>query len=293
MLKSFLYSFKNQFSKKDQKQKVGLEFTFDEKVKVISSEILEFNFNGLWLDIDKLKSLVSSLDYVVLSHWKCCFLSCSYCVEKKTDDLNTVKHFDIMPIIEQLVDNGLITKHTQIIFGCGDATLHPEFDKLMYYLINIGMKDVVINTSAMRHCHSIAEAMMKNITKLVVSLDAGCPYIYERVKGINKYDIAVANIKRYLEFENTSSTQVVINYVLLNGINDNKKEILDWFMFSRNLGVKKLSIDIDEKWYNLLDTIPEYLKEILVFTKELSEFNNLEIEFSHRMSNLNEKIQGQ
>ena len=293
MLKSFLYSFKNQFRKKDQKQKVGLEFTFDEKVKVISSEILEFNFNGLWLDIDKLKSLVSSLDYVVLSHWKCCFLSCSYCVEKKTDDLSTVKHFDIMPIIEQLVDNGLITKHTQIIFGCGDATLHPEFDKLMYYLINIGMKDVVINTSAMRHCHSIAEAMMKNITKLVVSLDAGCPYIYERVKGINKYDIAVANIKRYLEFENTSSTQVVINYVLLNGINDNKKEILDWFMFSRNLGVKKLSIDIDEKWYNLLDTIPEYLKEILVFTKELSEFNNLEIEFSHRMSNLYEKIQGQ
>ena len=103
----------------------------------------------------------------------------------------------------------------------------------------------------------------------------------------------LTNIKRYLEFENPSSKQVVINYVLLNGINDNKKEILDWFMFSRNLGVKKLSIDIDEKWYNLLDTIPEYLKEILVFTKELSEFNNLEIEFSHRMSNLYEKIQGQ
>ena len=293
MFKSFLSDFSNLFCRKEQKQKIGLEFTFDEKVKVYSKEIYEFDFNGLWLDIDKIKSIVSSLDYVVLSHWKCCFLSCSYCVEKKTDDLNTIKHFDIMPIIEQLIDNGLITRNTQIIFGCGDATLHPEFDKLMYHLTNFGMKDIIINTSAMRHCHSIAEAMIKNVAKILVSLDSGCPYIYERVKGINKYDIAIANIKRYLEFENPSSKQVIINYVLLNGVNDNKKEILDWFMFSRNLGVKKLSIDIEEKWYNQIDVIPEYLKEIIVFTKELSKFNNLEIEFSKRISNLYEKIQGQ
>lgn len=292
MFKSFLSDFSNLFCRKEQKQKIGLEFTFDGKVKVLSNEIYEFDFNGLWLDIDKIKSTVSSFDYVLLSHWKCCFLSCSYCVEKKTDDLNLIKHFDIMPIIEQLIDNGLITKQTQIIFGCGDATLHPEFDKLMYYLTNFGMKDIIINTSALRYCHSIAEAMIKNVAKIVVSLDSGCPYIYERVKGVNKFDIAIANIKRYLEFENPSSKQVIINYVLLNGVNDNKKEILDWFMFSRNLGVKKLAIDIEKKWYNQIDSIPEYLKEIISFTRELSEFNNFEIEFSSRMSSLYEKIQG-
>lgn len=292
MFKSVLNKFSNLFLKKEQKKKIGLEFTYDGKVKIYSEDIFEFDFNGLWLDIDKIKNIVSNIDYLVLSHWKCCFLSCSYCVEKKTDDLNTIKHFDIMPIVEQLIDVGLVTKETQIVFSCGDATLHPEFDKLMYYLTNFGMKDIIVYTSAMRHCHSIAEAMIKNIAKVVVSLDSGCPYIYEKVKCINKYDIAVTNIKRYLEFENPSSKQVVINYVLLNGINDNKKEILDWFMFSRNLGVKKLSIDIEERWYNQIDIIPEYLKEIIVFTKELSEFNNLEIEFSPRMSNLCEKIQG-
>ena len=101
------------------------------KVKIYSEDIFEFDFNGLWLDIDKIKNIVSNIDYLVLSHWKCCFLSCSYCVEKKTDDLNTIKHFDIMPIVEQLIDVGLVTKETQIVFSCGDATLHPEFDKLL------------------------------------------------------------------------------------------------------------------------------------------------------------------
>ena len=64
-------------------------------------------------------------------------------------------------------------------------------------------------------------------------------------------------------------------------------------MFCRNLGVKKLSVDIEEKWYNTLDTIPDYFEEILIFTKELSDFNNLEIEFSQRMSDLYERVQGQ
>ena len=293
MFKSLLNKFSNLFCKKEQRQKVGLEFTYDGKVKIFSNQVYEFDFNGLWLDIEKIKSLVSSLDYVILSHWKCCFLNCLYCVEKKTDDLNTINHFDIMPIIEQLIDSGLINKETQIVFSCGDATLHPEFDKLMYYLTNYGMKDIVIHTSAMRHCQSIADAMIKNIVKVIVSLDSGCPYIYGRVKGINKYDIAVENIKRYLEFETPSSKQVIINYTFLSGINDNKKEVLDWFMFCRNLGVKKLSVDIEEKWYNTLDTIPDYFEEILIFTKELSDFNNLEIEFSQRMSDLYERVQGQ
>ena len=38
------------------------------------------------------------------------------------------------------------SKNTKIIFECGDATLHPEFDKLMYYFINIDMKDITIQS---------------------------------------------------------------------------------------------------------------------------------------------------
>lgn len=272
----------------------GLIFTEDLKVKVCldnrDEKAIDEKFNGLWIDVDKIKNCLNegqSLDYVVLSHWKCCFLNCLYCHEKKTDDLLTVNHFDIMPVIQQLIDFDLITKNTKIIFECGDATLHPEFDKIMYFFINYEMKDVEIHTSAMRYCHSIAEALSKNIAKLMVSFDCGCPYIYEKVKGLNKFDIAVANIRRYLEFLGKPSKQIIIGYTLLLGINDNKKEILDWFMFFRNLGIKKFLLDIDYKWYNSLgENLPDHLKEILVFTQELSSFNNIEIEFSSKLKTL-------
>lgn len=308
----------------------GLIFSQDGIIKVCAKSSCDMNsqfslindFNGLWFDCNTVKEKLNELkskfqgdnipsecqnccylvdsdnvegheyfDFIVLSHWKCCFLNCLYCNDKKTDDLSTVEHFDIMPVIQQLIDENLITKETKIIFDCGDATLHPEFDKLMYFFLNYEMKDIEIHTSAQRYCHSVAEAIGKNIAKVVVSLDGGCPYIYERIKGVNKYDIAISNIKRYLEYQDKNRKQVVLNYTLIERINDNKKEILDWFMNSRGLGIKKFSIDIDEKWYNNLKfTVPSYLEEIMFFSKELAEFNNIELDFSPRLNSLYAKI---
>ena len=66
-----------------------------------------------------------------------------------------------------------------------------------------------------------------------------------------------------------------------------EKEVLDWFMFCRNLGVKKLSIDIDEKWYNeVKNSVPYYLSELIMFVKELSDINNFEIEFTSKIESL-------
>ena len=286
-----------------------------------SEFILMNDFNGLWLNTDFIKSKISYLkskfksneipencqncaflvddnlsntfafDFVKFSHWQCCFFYCCYCNSSKTDDLSTVEHFDILPVIHQLVDEGLITKDTKIIFDCGDATLHPEFDKIMYYFINYEMNNIEIHTSAQRYCHSVAEALGKNIANVIVSLDGGCPYIFERVKGVNKYDITIANLKRYLEYQDKNQNNVIVNYTLVERVNDNKKEILDWFMHARGLGVKKFSIDIDEKWYNNLNySIPAYLQEIFVFAKEMSEFNNMELVFSKRVSALYSRI---
>lgn len=322
-MNSFFFSFFDKLNLNSKSNLVcssikgGLLFTHDGKISLCKRCLPEFsivdNFNGLGLDVDLLKSRikehssasisnncincpyivddyskkVSSLDFVVLSHWKCCFLDCVYCQDKKTDDLLTVNHFDIMPVIEQLIDSGLISKETQIIFDCGDATLHPEFDKLMYFFINYGMKNIIVKTSALRFCQSVADAISRNILQLVISIDAGCPYIYEKVKGLNKFDLMISNLKRYLEYEDKSRKHIALSYNLVEGINDNKKELIDWFMFSRNLGVKKLILDIDDKWYNnVCANIPNNLKELILFVKELSELNKFEIEFSQKIDYL-------
>ena len=153
------------------------------------------------------------------------------------------------------------------------------------------MKDITIKTSAQRYCHSIAEAIDKKIAKVIVSFDCGCPYIYERVKGYNKFDITVSVIKRYLQYDDRKKKRVILNYTIINGINDNQKEILDWFMLSRGMGIKKLSVDIENKWFEQLNgNIPDYIKELLIFTKDLSKLNNYDIEFTPKLDNIYNKI---
>ena len=271
------------------------------------------NFNGIWLDIEKIKKVKSEtieliksnentgickncefysnqrhsennkIKFLYLSNWKNCYLNCSYCFFPKEEDLIKAKHYDILPAIKQLLDAKLIDVDTTVIFSCGDATIHPEFDKILYYFINYEMKKIIINTPAMRYCESISEAIAKNIAEVIIPLDSGCPYIFEKIKGTNKFDIVISNLKRYLSFEEPSEKRVILKYTILNGINDNQKELLDWFMLSRDLGIKKLTIDIDKKWYNQIRySIPQYLKELIIFIKTMSKYNNVEIEFCDR-----------
>ena len=224
------------------------------------------------------------IKFLELNHWKCCFLNCSYCKDKKTDDISTVMHYDITPIIDDMLTNNVISQNTKIIISCGDALLHPEFDKLMYFFINSGMKDIDIFTSAQRYCHSISEAIDKKIARIFISFDGGCPYIYEKVKGYNKFDIAVKNLKRYILYDYKSKGRVILTYKLVKGVNDNKKEILDWFMMARGFHIKKTFVDIDEFWYDELNGFPDdNLKDLLLFIRELSDLNCYDIEFSLKL----------
>lgn len=295
----------------------SLIFDFDNKVKCCPLSdygVFKDNFDGIWLDVESLvekrnnlildfnkgiypekcsecsfnktvkKQKIKPFEYLILSNWKYCYLNCSYCNAPKEEDLIKIGHYDVYNSIYELVDKKLVTQKTKIIFDSGDATVHPEFDKLMYYFINLGMQDIVVNTPAMRYCESISEAISKNICELVVSFDCGCPYIYQKVKGLNKFDIAVANIKRYLSFQLPSEKRVVLKYTIVNGVNDNQKEILDWFMLAGDLGIKKLALDIDAKWFDELKYfVPQYLKDLLEFVSNMSEYNDIEIEFCDKV----------
>lgn len=270
---------------------------------IAQKKIIEQNFFNNIID-EKCKKCVylektnkkindNSIKYLYLSHWKCCFLNCSYCDNQKNDDLDAIKHYDIMPVLEQLIDNKIINKETKVIFGCGDASLHAETDKIIYFLMNYGFKDIEFNISGQRYSYPIAEAIGKNIAKVIISIDSACPYVYEKIKSKNKFDIMLETTKRYLEFQNKGHKNVIYKYTVIQGINDNKKEILDLFILSGNLGINKLIFDIDKKWFdNVRDEIPEQLKEIITFVDELSDINNYDIEFSNEIEYLYNKITG-
>ncbi len=305
----------------------SLFFDYENNVKLCPNnecKVIIKDFNGLWLDIKKINSkrenCINSIkngiipeeckkcynlqtqnrkefDYiktVYFSQWRYCYINCTYCNAPKNENLIEAKHFDVMPAVQQLIDEKLFTVNTKVIFECGDACIHPEFDKLMYFFINYGVKDVIVNTPALRYCQSISDAISNNIAAVVISLDSGCAYIYEKIKGINKFDAALSNIKRYKQYEEPSQKRVILKYTMIKGINDNEKEILDWYILSKSLGIKKLIFDLEEKWFNEIKySMPDYLKEIILFLNEISGFKEIEIEFGDKAAILYNSVKNE
>jgi hypothetical protein len=226
------------------------------------------------------KTTSKALKYVYFAQWKFCSLNCTYCDFPKNDNFIETKHYDVLPTIKQMIDCGLITNETTFIFECGDACAHPEFDKLIYFLLNYECKNIIIKTAGIRFCQSIADVIAKNRGEVHISFDAGNRFMYERIKRLDKFNDVLQNTKRYLSYQLPNEKRVAISYNTLSTVNDNEKELLDWFILAKNTGIKKLSFDIDMKWYNSIRySIPKYLKDIILFIKNMSDYNDIEIVF--------------
>ncbi len=283
--------------------------------------ILIRNFDGIWLDTGKIaqnrKSYINSfkignpdticldceylkngiyteqneLKEIHLGHWKNCYLKCRYCNSEKNENLIQAKHYNVFDAINRLIDEKQLTTNTRIIFECGDALIHPEFDKLLYFFINYESKEIVVNTPALTYRESIAEAIAKNVIKLIVNIDCANTHIYKYIKGEDCYDIVTANLQRYLQYQEPKEKRVLTKITLYKGGNDGKKELSDWFVLSRDLGINEMIVDIDEAWFaEMKEDIPDYLKEMLFFIKNIAQLNGVVVDFSPKIEKLYEKI---
>ena len=275
--------------------------------------ILEDSFNGLWLDIDKilnnkqvLKNKIRNniipdsckgcqflkndfwkekkvFSNILLTHWSNCNTRCIYCPAVRDNNLKDANHYNIIPIIEQLIDAKLVNQDTKFSIAGGESTIYPEFDKLLYFLIDYGIKNININSSGIKYSPSIADAISKNLAEIVISIDAASSFLYKLIKGTDTFNIVIENVKRYLDYQQIGEKRVILKFILLKGYNDNKKDLLDWFMLCSNIGIKKLALDIDIAWYNEMQAnIPSYVIDLVLFAKEMSKLNNIELDLYDR-----------
>lgn len=275
--------------------------------------VLDDSFNGIWLDIEKINNLKKEHrtmvrngvipdsckgcaflreDYwnddnyfsnILLTHWSNCNTRCIYCPAIRDNNLSDENHYNIIPIIEQLIDAKLIPESAHFSIAGGESTIYPEFDKLVYFLMEYGISDININSSGIKFCPSIAEGISKNLAEVVISLDSGSAFIYKKIKGTDTFNVVINNIKRYLEYQQIGEERVIVKFILLKGINDNNKEILDWFMLCKNLGVTRLALDLDIGWYKDIQySVPEYVKDLIIFATDMAKINSVSLDLYDR-----------
>ena len=167
-----------------------------------------------------------------------CQSRCIYCSQRlekrrKFDNAVDAAAYDLVfKTIEYATQAGLVADDVLWEFGSGEITVHPFRDRLY---------DIVGNSAAswLTNCFifdkRIAANMKRNpASSMMLSLDAGTPETWLKIKGRDNFDAVTDNLVKYYA-EVSHSGQIILKYLLMPGINDNIEDFVSFVEIAKVL----------------------------------------------------------
>ena len=162
-----------------------------------------------------------------------CQSKCIFC-ERINDtvypdiDKIPIKVAEIIRYIEEDRKELLRDDHHMLV-ATGEITFTKHKDILLDAISDCNSNFV---TNAFLFNTKIADSMEKNQSEVHVSLDSGTRETFALVKGWDKFDIVIENLRNYSNYG-----IVLIKYVAIPGINDSEKDIYGLMDVLRSLGL--------------------------------------------------------
>ena len=221
----------------------------------------------------------TKIKYIDLFHWNQCNCACVYCSNRNETKLQiTTKKvkgsIELYKILKFLLKDNLLDEKVDISFGGGEPTILKEF----LDILKLFMKqkyNMHLLTNAILYEKMFSKFLKQSTNNyMTISLDCGTAETFRRIKGVDKFNDVIKNIKRYIKESGENSKNLFIKYILIEGLNDNKEEIIKWIELCKSLGVKSLHPSIefchsfkDQNKKGPSDNICDlynYMKEIIV-----------------------------
>ena len=121
--------------------------------------------------------------YILLNIWVKCNLFCIYCsTHSDTHVINNTKEYNIIPVIKDMIEKGVLTENTKIDIAGGESTLDSNFNELLSLLIDSGVKNININTNATIFSKSIEDGIKKGVVSIISSVDCGTSKKFFEIK---------------------------------------------------------------------------------------------------------------
>lgn len=199
-----------------------------------------------------LKEYDSSLGYnkfkkLLISHYTCCNCACVYCTRDSyipKEDKQLKPAYELLPIIKEMYKRKLISKdNLDVEFQGGDIGCLNEFTDLVKLLAKNSKSYFHFFTNNIIYYEIIEKLFNENRAELVVSLDCGSSETFERIKRVNKFNDVVNNLKRYIK--NSKYPNILIKYIFLREINDNKEEIDKFLNLIKSMDLRLVCIELD------------------------------------------------
>ena len=181
----------------------------------------------LWIKNAKWDERKKEFRYILLNVWTKCNLFCIYCSNHKDENvLKNTKEYNLIPVIKDMIDKGVVNENTKFDIAGGESTLDPHFNDLLALLIDNGIKNININTNALIYSESIKRGIEKGFVSIISSIDSGNPKKFEFIKKRNVWNQVWENIEKYsaaVDHESKKNENYINNNVNKTNI-ENKEE---------------------------------------------------------------------
>lgn len=237
--------------------------------------------------------------FVLLNIWTKCNLYCVYCLNHTDKNvLNNTKEYNIIPVLKDMIDKGLINENTKIEISGGEATLDKNFEELLDLLINSRIRTINVNTNATVYSDSLRNGIRKGVVSIISSIDSGTASQFYRVKKQNLWNKVWSNLKIYSSAAKKNNNKLVrTKYIILPKINDKKREISSFIFKSKKIGVNGTILNIDLHWlrknsndiktmYKILNLVKHFVKVCSILNIDYDIWKHLE-ELNIRYNKLN------
>ncbi|MBQ2644496.1 radical SAM protein [bacterium] len=230
-------------------------------------------------------------DYInrlLLTHWINCNCKCIYCPAISDEYLKQHnKHYNIVPVLEDMCNQGILKKNAYISIAGGESTIYPEFEDMLHLLLDYGCDNILVNSSGIKYSPAIAKGLKEGKLQLTVSIDAGTKNTYEKIKLVPTYEKVSENLSMYAAAQETDKDRVCSKFIIVPGVNDNEEEIENWLINTHQSGIKHASIDIDLRWVQKnLNSLKDHrrLYELILFTQKTADRESLYLRYDERAS---------
>jgi radical SAM protein with 4Fe4S-binding SPASM domain len=151
---------------------------------------------------------------VVMANTHDCNHFCRMCIREavKFDGPNLE-----VRVFRKLIDEGASYFRYISFDGPGETIMNPEAFGMIQYATSKGIR-MVFSTNATRMTPAIVESIFDSgLDHIIFSLNGTTPEVYASVHGVDEYEIALANIRRFLarKIERRASTLVTLQMVCL------------------------------------------------------------------------------
>jgi len=151
---------------------------------------------------------VRKLDLVHLFITRKCNLNCRHCYTNSSDSLDTILPFSFWKsVIKQL--NELQVRRIHI--EGGEAFLHPDFDKIIIYIAELGIKNVLLVTNGILATRERLEILRKNgLKRIAISLDSLDRDVHNALRP-DSHEYALQAIKNAIDLGFTTRISCCLN----------------------------------------------------------------------------------